>query len=525
MARKFVCRPDYPVADTPNGKLRGFELVGMFHFRGIRYAHAKRFQPATPVEPWEGIKDATNYGPVAPTYGDPIPAGEVMIPHRFWPEKEECQYLNIWTKSLDADAKKPVLIWFHGGGFSNGSSLEQAAYEGDALCEYGDVVVVTLNHRLNILGYFDLSSFDEKYANSVNAGVTDLVAALQWVHDNIAAFGGDPDNVTIFGQSGGGGKVYTMLQTPAADGLYHKAMIMSGSDNFHRESDPPHAPIAEEMLKVLNIPREEYEQLETVPYRVLMKAFIRACNNLQTGINWGPVANDYHMGHPCDVGFTEYAKKVPTVVGTAIAEFKAFVPGLPCTAPEEEKMAAVREIYGAHSDEVVEAFQKAYPGKDLSVLAKLDYWVRPGAVEFLTVRAKSGPQAPGYNYQFGLVFDINDGVPAWHCADIPFMFHNAYRVPVANIEGVTEQLEDEMAGSLIALAYTGNPNHKGMAKWMPFTADGKETMVFDRRSECRANVDTELLEKIKTYGPPSGITKVSVPKDVDEEESGRDWLY
>ena len=170
MARKFVCTNDYPVAQTVYGRLKGFELDGIITFHGIKYADAARFQMPTPPAKWDGVKDATSYGPIAPTYGSPIPSGELLIPHRFWPVSEHCQYLNIWTQSLDPSAKKPVLVWFHGGGFADGSSIEQVAYEGDELCKTGDVVVVTVGHRLNILGFLDMSSFDGKYKNSVKIG-------------------------------------------------------------------------------------------------------------------------------------------------------------------------------------------------------------------------------------------------------------------------------------------------------------------------------------------------------------------
>ena len=522
--RKFISTSDYPAVDTVYGRLKGFFLDGLFIFRGIRYAKAKRFQPAEEPDSWDGLKDATNYGPTAPTYGDPIPSGELMVPHRYWPENEDCQYLNIWTKALDREAKMPVLVWFHGGGFSNGSSLEQEAYDGASLAGSDDVVVVTLNHRLNILGYLDMSSFGEKYANSVNAGVTDLVMALKWVKANIAGFGGDPDNVTIFGQSGGGGKVATLLQTPSADGLYHKAFIMSGTDNFYREKDAPHGPIVREMLKVLNIPEEEVERLEKIPYRLLMKAYIRACNHLQVGINWGPVANEYYLGHPLDSGVWEYAKKVPTVVGTAINEFFAMRPGHTEKTPEEEKRARINELYNGHGDEVIEAFREAYPGKDLAYLERLDTWVRPGAVAYMKKRAESHPETPAWNYQFALVFDINDGTGAWHCADIPFVFRNIDLVPSANIEGVTDKLEAEMTGALLALARTGNVNHSAMPLWKPFTEEDPETMIFDRTSVCVKDADTKLLDLIRTYGPKSGILTASVPKDTEEEE-GRAWLY
>ena len=155
--------------------------------------------------------------------------GEIMVPHRYWPKDENCQYLNIWTQSLDTEAKRPVMVWFHGGGFSAGSSIEQVSYDGENLSKFGNVVVVTVNHRLNILGYLDLSPYGvEKYWNSGNVGNADLVASLQWIHDNIAQFGGDPENVTIFGQSGGGAKVTSLMNTPAADGLFQKGIVMSG---------------------------------------------------------------------------------------------------------------------------------------------------------------------------------------------------------------------------------------------------------------------------------------------------------
>ena len=176
---------------------------------------------------WDGVLDATSYGYVCPLLEMPKPNGEMLVPHRYWLMNEACQNLNIWTPALD-DAHRPVLVWLHGGGYFAGSSIEQIAYEGENMARLGDCVVVSINHRLNILGYLDLSDFGVEYANSGNAGGDDIIAALRWVRDNIAAFGGDPGNVTVFGQSGGGAKVTTLLQTPAADGLFHKGIVMSG---------------------------------------------------------------------------------------------------------------------------------------------------------------------------------------------------------------------------------------------------------------------------------------------------------
>ena len=226
--KEFVMSKEGPIVQTPKGKLRGFRYDGIDHFYGIRYAKAKRFQMPEPVPAWEGVKDAGSYGMNCPVLSEPMPIGEVMIPHRFWPSSEHCQYLNLWTKSCDPAAKRPVLFWIHGGGYASGSGIEQVCYDGFNLAKDDDVVVVTVNHRLNAFGYLDLSDFGEKYWNSVNVGMADLVEALRWVRDNIACFGGDPDNVTIFGQSGGGGKVTVLGQIPEAEGLFHKMIVMSG---------------------------------------------------------------------------------------------------------------------------------------------------------------------------------------------------------------------------------------------------------------------------------------------------------
>ena len=512
MARKFICLPDYPVVDTKWGKLRGFVLDGIFTFQGIQYAKAKRFQMPEELEPWEGIKDATNYGCTSPTMGNPIPAGEILIPHRYWPENETCQFLNVWTKSIDPSAKKPVVVWYHGGGYSDGSSLEQVAYEGDALAEYGDVVVVTVNHRLNILGFLDLSEYGEKYENSGNAGMADIVASLQWVHDNIANFGGDPENVLVFGQSGGGGKVCTLLQTPAAAGLFHKAIMMSGGAGVFRFGAPtPHKEVVDVMLKELGF--DDVEKLEKIPYSLLTKAYNRACRKTGKMLNWGPKANGWYLGHPLEVGFSDYAKKVPTIVSSVIAEFGAMMPA-----------QDPAEYYQGHQDEVLEAFKKAYPGKDLSIATKIDVMMaRPGIIEFMNARAAANCEAPGYSYNLALVFNVLGGTPAWHCADIPFVFHNAARVGNCNIEGVTDKIESDMAGAVVAFAYTGNPNHDGMTEWRPYTTEDHATMVFDRETACKADYDTELIELAKKYAKPFSFS-FSIPSE-DEEEEGRAWMY
>ena len=228
MEHSFTSTRDAVVVQTRQGKLRGFYYDDVFNFWGVRYARARRFHMPVPPESWEGVRTAMAYGHVSPLLEDPIPDFELTVPHRFWPEGEDCLNLNIATPTLDTNAKKPVMVWFHGGGFSDGSAIAHIAFEGDNMARNHDVVMVCVNHRLNAFGFLDLSMYGDEYKNSGNVGIADLVAALQWVQENIQAFGGDPNNVTIFGQSGGGGKVNALGQSPAADGLFQKAIVMSG---------------------------------------------------------------------------------------------------------------------------------------------------------------------------------------------------------------------------------------------------------------------------------------------------------
>ena len=329
MAKKFVCSTTEPVVSTKAGKVRGFCVDGTYTFHGIKYADADRFQMPRPVEPWDGVKDALSYGYVSPMLDKETAVGEIMVPHRYWPKDENCQYLNIWSQSLCEEAKKPVMVWLHGGGFSAGSSIEQMAYDGENLSKFGDVVVVTLNHRLNILGYLDLSPYGEKYKNSGNAGNADLVAALQWVHDNIAAFGGDPENVTIFGQSGGGGKVSSLMQTPAADGLFHKGIIMSGvADGIMFCDSTDSRPLVDGMLKELGLTADEIEKLETLPYEALAEAYKKVSPAIKAAggyVGCAPTPNDFYLGEPRSVGFTDHAKTIPVIVGTVMAVTSSFL--------------------------------------------------------------------------------------------------------------------------------------------------------------------------------------------------------
>ncbi len=503
MAKEFLCTSSEPVVSTKYGKLRGFRLGEIYHFYGIKYADAKRFRMPKEVEPWDGIKDALSYGYVCPLLDNESPNGDLMVPHRFWPKDENCQYLNIWTPSLDKGAKKAVMVWIHGGAFSTGSSLEMVAYDGNNLAEYEDVVVVSLNHRLNILGYLDLSAFGEEYQNSGNAGIADLVAALQWVKDNIASFGGDPDNVTIFGQSGGGGKVTVLMQTPAAEGLFQKAIIQSGVllKPLEQTAEDCTA-LAKEMIQYLG--GDSPKVLEEVSYETLANAFHAVAPKLaKEGIpvgKWGPVANGYYSGVPLDVGFSDFAKSIPLMVGSVVAEL-GFMP-MPKNKdgiPVSERKAILEKQLGKETDAMIDLFKKAYPDKNELNLIPLDSLVRVPTLAMMDLRAKVS-SVPAYCFMLALDFPYDDGKPAWHCAEIPFVFHNIDKVPICNKGEIGKRLEEEMAGAWAAFAKTGNPSTETLV-WKPYTTEEPVTMVFDDVTEMKVDYDRELVNRHRDLFP------------------------
>lgn len=497
MAKEFICSTTEPIVSTKYGKLRGYIVDGTYTFHGIKYAEAKRFQMPTEVEPWDGVKDAMSYGYICPILADPIPQGEVMVPHRYWLSNENCQYLNIWTQSVCPKSKKPVMVWLHGGGFSAGSSIEQVSYDGENMSKYGDVVVVSLNHRLNILGYLDVSPFGDKYKNSANAGNADIVAALKWIHENIANFGGDPENVTLFGQSGGGMKVWSLMQTPCADGLFQKGVVQSGVlEGFMDEPKGDGTQIVNAVLKELGLTKDNVEQLETIPYSTLADAYKKVAPDLaKQGIYIGnsPMQNEFYLGDPRVVGFRDHAKTIPLMIGSVLGEF-AFGPGVAnkYQLSEDEIKALIEKKYGDHADELTKLFEKAYPEKNLTDLLVLDSLFRVATKDF--VKKKSvHQQAPTYSYLFAFEFPYDDGKPAWHCSEIPFVFHNTDKVPICNVPGVSDQLEDQIFGAWIRFARNGNPNYSSLPDWPACEPGDEATMVFDRKCTVRHNFDNELI--------------------------------
>lgn len=502
-----------PIIETKQGKLQGYQYDGIYTYKGIPYAKAERWQLAKPYS-WQGVFDATSYGRVAPLMEQDNPKGELMVPHMYWPQDEDCLSLNIWTKDLTK--KKPVMVWIHGGGYFAGSSIEQLAYDGANLAN-DDVVVVSLNHRLNILGFLDLEPFGEQFKDSANAGLDDIVCALQWIQENIAQFGGDPNNVTLFGQSGGGMKIGLLMQIPKAAGLFHKGIMMSGIGG---EFMPPYSggtgkEIVTAMLEYLHF--EKIEELVEAPYPQVFEAYSHCSKAIASKggyIGNNPRIDAYCLGEGQEVGFTDFAKTVPVMIGSVFGEFGSFNP-LPIDkyhTSQEEQYKLVEQRYHDHTSQIVEEFKQAYPEKQIADLLVLDTVFRPINKKFIDVKAND-PQAPVYTYVFGLDFPIHHGQAAWHCSDIPFFFNNIDKAPYANIEGVSETLQQQMSQAFIHFAKDGNPNHEGLPTWNPCTKGHEETMIFDKECSVRVNFDTKLLKDMMDAIPP--ITLAQLHGEID----------
>lgn len=509
---------EVPVLQTTSGKLKGYFYDGEYIFKGIPYAHAERFQMPSEAK-WDGVKDASSYGLVCPLLVQDMPRGELLVPHRYWPQDEHCQSLNIWTTTLDEKARKPVVVWLHGGGYFAGSSIEQTAYDGFHMCMFGDVVVVSINHRLNILGYLDLSPFGEKYANSGNAGHADMVAALRWIQKNIALFGGNPDNVTIFGQSGGGMKVADLMQIEEADGLFHKGLIMSGvsSDGLQPSCTGDGRAIVRALLEELNIREEEIEKIEKVPYYELARAYLKVSPAIAAKggyIGGAPLVNDYYKGYPLGYGLRECAGKIPVMIGTVFGEF-SFAPAAfnkrELTEPEMEEI--IGKVYGERTKEIVQAFAQAYPGKNPTDILYVDRAMRQPSKRLAKRLAEAG-NTNVYLYDFTLEFPFMYNKIAWHCSDIPFFFHNTDKVEVCGMPGVTEKLEEQIFGAFMNFVRSGNPDFEKLPAWPAVSTEQEPTMILDRECEVRMNFDDALYELIDSILPPFNLMEMTKDQDV-----------
>jgi para-nitrobenzyl esterase len=466
-----------PIAKTLEGQLRGEKLADrdVYVFRGIHYgqstAGAARFKAPQRVAKWEGVKDAVKFGPTCPQGGD---AGRrTTTSSELLPMSEDCLVLNVWTPGLDAK-QRPVMVWFHGRGFYAGAGSEPL-YDGARLAKRGDVVVVTVNHRLNVFGYLYLGEVGGKdWQRSGNAGVQDMQLALEWVRDNIAAFGGNPANITIFGESGGGVKVSTLLGVPSAKGLFQRGIIQSGARTRGMTLDTAKRNAATVMSK-LNV--KTIAELQAVPMEELLAAVTTAT---RTTPDFGPVVDgEYLPAHMFDPVAAPSARNVPIIVGSNRDEYSLYA----CEHPSFGKMdeaqlrAELAPSFGANVDALLAAYRESRPTAspwDLMVAIRSNRF-HIGSIRLAEVAAQA---APVYMYSFD--FEPT-ALKAAHGAEIPFVFGNATANP--NARPGAKAVEDAMSEAWIAFARTGDPNHPGIPAWPTYDTQRRATMVFDVKTQ------------------------------------------
>lgn len=509
----IVASNENAIVETTAGKVRGFTRNGIYTFKGIPYAGTTagkaRFMAPTKVEPWTSLRSSMQYGFVSPQEPRAGWADDEVAWMFDWDDGrpgENCLLVNIWTPGVNDNAKRPVMVWLHGGGFSAGSGQELKSYYGENLSRRGDVVVVSLNHRLGVLGYLNLAEIGgSAYANSANAGMLDIVAALEWVRDNISNFGGDPGNVTIFGQSGGGGKVNTLMAMPAAKGLFHKAAVQSGSLLNAATADDS-AKLGAAVMQQLGLSASQIDQIHNVPVERLVQAGIAALATFRQPsplnsrafrlprVGWQPSVDGTNLPtQPFDPVAPAQSAQIPLLVGTVLNEFftPLYDPSL-LTMTEDQLKARVHTSFGDASDRIVEVFQKNHPsdtpGQLMSRISAAS--VRQSAVTQAERKAAQNA-APVYTYWFVWQTPVLDRRPgAFHCSELSFVFDDTDRcAPMTGGGPGPRALAAKVSDAWINLARHGDPNHPGLPKWPAFTADQQWVMVFDDKCEAKNNPD------------------------------------
>jgi len=513
------------VAETNAGKIRGFKRNGVNIFKGVPYgastAGARRFMPPVRPEPWTGIRNALQYGRICPyqdsahfdTNGKNLATSDedAFVLHRGAAATvpgEDCLRLNLWTQEINGSHKRPVMVYMHGGGFSAGSGHDLLSYDGESLARNHDVVVVTHNHRLNVYGYLNLANLGGgEYASSANVGMLDLVAVLEWVRDNVATFGGDPGSVTIFGQSGGGGKVVALMAMPAAKGLFHRAIVQSGP--FLKSLSPDYSGrLAELVVAELSLSKSRVGQLQQIPVDRLSGSAAEAMKKMPRPkssfrrvygeYDWGPTVDGLILPrHPFDPEAPEISADVPLLTGTNLHEG---VSGL--DRPEADAMRVeefnrlVKQEFGDGSQKIIDAYRRDYPKAtpfDLYAIIAAASFRRPAFEQ--AIRKAALGSAPAYSYIYSWRTPVLDNRPgSFHACEIAFAFDNAEICD--HYSGGTPEafvLSKQISTSWVSFARTGNPNHDGLPHWPTYTAEHRATMYFDTPCEVRNDPEGEGL--------------------------------
>jgi len=506
--------PVDPVVNTSYGKIRGYLNQGIYTFRGVRYGAStggqNRFMPPKPPEPWTEIRDASGYGYSAPQT-NPASQGVVSqdteIARILWasdgfrvppPESEDCLFLNLWTPSLDPAEKRPVMVWLHGGGFSSGSS-SNLLYDGTNLARRG-AVMVGVNHRLNVFGYTHFGDIGgESYAHSGNAGQLDIIAALEWVRDNIERFGGDPSRVMIFGESGGGAKVSMLLASPAAKGLFHAAVIESGPGIRVGEREQA-TQAAKLLLEELGIKAENLEEVHKLPISKILSAYFAANAKFSRqggGGAFRPVLDPEILpAHPFYPAAPSLSEDVPIMVGWNKTEQTAFSLGQDelWSLDEAGMRGRVERLAGEDTDKLIQLYRQQYPDMSPSAIYfHIASYPRMGAGSVAIAERKAAlGKAPAYLYRLDWETPVLDGkLISPHGLEMPFVFDNVRGGGVGLTGGGEEaqKLADQLSEAWIAFAATGNPNtsRSGLPKWDPYNTENRPTMIFD--TESRVELD------------------------------------
>ena len=470
---------------------------------GASTTGSAQFVPPTKPQPWASVRDTLELGHQAPQLASGLIA-EVAAVEDKGPLGEDCLVLNVWTPSLGTGHKRPVMVWLHGGGYSTGSG-GFTIYDGANLARKHDVVTVTVNHRLNVFGFLYLADIGgEKYAHASNVGMLDIVAALEWVRDNIAAFGGDPGNVTIFGQSGGGGKVSTLMAMPSAKGLFHRAIVESASAiKGVTRSDASKS--AEMVLAKLGLKPNQLDELQNLPMDRVLSINAGGGPAGNQGLRLAPVVDGRTLPRdPFDPTAPELSANVPSIIGSVETEV-TFMPRQQLDPIDDVDLQARVEQAArsddAQADKLIEVYRKGRPGLsniDLYLILASDTSFRAGVRTEADRKAAQAAQgnAPVYMYYFTWRSPVRDGkLKAFHTLEIPFVFENVdIGKPMTGTGQDRYALSDKMSRAWVAFARTGNPNHKGLSNWPAFNTDQRATMVFN--NECKIVNDPGKEERL-----------------------------
>jgi para-nitrobenzyl esterase len=475
--RAVLARTSHPVVRTTYGAVRGLVDGGVNVFRGIRYGadtRPRRFMPPLPPERWEGVRDAFEYGRAAP---QDRASGTIS---------EDCLFLNVWTPGLDDGGKRPVLFYVHGGAYAHGSG-SSPLYDGRRLARRGDVVVVTVNHRLNAFGYLYLQRFgDESFTDSGNCGQLDLVLALRWVRDNIAAFGGDPERVLAFGQSGGGAKVATMMAMPAAAGLFQRAASMSGQQVT--ASGPANATArTRAYLDALGVATDRVDALRRMRVERLLEGLAVADPILPYGsVYFGPVLDMRSLErHPFYPDAAPQSAHIPMIIGNTHDETRAFLRGPACY---ELEWADLPELLipnmrvDIRSEFVVAKYRELYPDySPTDVFFAATTAARSWRAAIIEAEERAQQDGAGtYVYQLDWPSPVEPHMGAPHTFDIPLVFGTLdAQGSITGTGDDAEAVSAIMRKAFVAFARGGSPNHDGIPEWRPYTLPNRETLIVD----------------------------------------------